>query len=525
MDIKNFLNEVNEQLSILSQRTALSYWNLATQGKAEYGDELEKAELAIRLYLSDRDRFNTVRELLDSELDEQEKRQLRLLFNAMLPNQLDKQDLEEVVKREVELESIYANFRGKIDGKEVSNNDISRILVESADTDLRKKAWLAGKEIAREIFPRLIELVKLRNRNAKRLGFDNYYDMMMELQELDTTRVIAMFKELQRKTDDAFVEIKQDIDESLSKKFGVRRDEIQPWHYSDLWFQEVPEIEKIDFNEFIKDKDIVELVKKTYREIGLEIEDIVERSDLYERKGKNQHAFTITIDRADDIRVLENIQPNVKWLETTLHEYGHAVYAKYIRRELPFILREPAHTFTTEAVAMFFGRLARNPEWYAKILMANPSKVKEIEKGAMKLLRYQTAIIARWVITFVLFEKELYRNPEGDLNNLWYDIVHEVQYVRVPQERRQFPDWAAKIHFGTAPVYYHNYLLGEMTASQFTHYIQSHVNSEIISKKTGEFFVEEIFKPGSLKKWDSLIEDATGEQLNPEYIADFIKGS
>ena len=27
-------------------------------------------------------------------------------------------------------------------------------------------------------------------------------------------------------------------------------------------------------------------------------------------------------------------------------------------------------------------------------------------------------------------------------------------------------DWAAKIHLTVAPVYYHNYLLGQMTASQ-----------------------------------------------------------
>jgi len=68
---------------------------------------------------------------------------------------------------------------------------------------------------------------------------------------------------------------------------------------------------------------------------------------------KNPHAFTISIDREFDVRVLENIRANVKWLETTLHEYGHAVYDKYIDKSLPFILREPSHIFTTEAVAMF----------------------------------------------------------------------------------------------------------------------------------------------------------------------------
>ncbi len=523
MDIEKYLIETNEDLSELGKRVALSYWKLATEGKGEYGKDLEQAEIDLRMYLSSRERFEIIKEAFTLDCDEKCKRQIKLLFNSMLPNQLPKESIEKVVKKEVEMEGIYANFRGKIDGKEVTNNEITKILSESFDHELRKKAWIAGKEMGKEIYPRLVELIKLRNENAKFLGFDNYYDMMMELQELSTEQIISMFTEIKRQTDDVFVEIKRDIDTTLAEKFNIPRDEIAPWHYSDLWFQEIPEIDRTDYNEFFKDKDIVELASKTYDMIGLEIRDIINRSDLYERKGKNQHAFTIGIDRQGDVRVLENIKPNVKWMETTLHEYGHAVYEKYIEKELPYILREPAHIFTTEAVAMFFGRLARNPEWYGKVLEIPQSKLSGIEKSLLKLLRYQLAITTRWVITFVLFEKELYRNPEGDLNNLWYDIVHEVQYVNTPKERRSFPDWAAKIHFGTAPVYYHNYLLGEITASQFEKFIKTNISNNILNKKSGEFFVEQIFKPGSLKKWDVLIEEATGETLSPKYLEEHIK--
>ena len=42
-------------------------------------------------------------------------------------------------------------------------------------------------------------------------------------------------------------------------------------------------------------------------------------------------------------------------MNTQLHELGHAVYDKFLDYDTtPYILCEPAHTFTTEAIAMMF---------------------------------------------------------------------------------------------------------------------------------------------------------------------------
>ena len=65
----------------------------------------------------------------------------------------------------------------------------------------------------------------------------------------------------------------------------------------------------------------------------------------------------------------------------------------------------------------------------------------------------------------VHFERALYRDRESDLNELWWRLVERFQGVSRP-EGRDAPDWAAKVHFGVAPVYYQNYLLGEVLAAQ-----------------------------------------------------------
>ncbi|MFN7036657.1 MAG: hypothetical protein ACK4SN_09840, partial [Bellilinea sp.] len=91
--------------------------------------------------------------------------------------------------------------------------------------------------------------------------------------------------------------------------------------------------------------------------------------------------------------------------------------------------------------------------------------IAEFENELLASLRDQLMISARWIITFVFFERELYEREEN-IDSLWYDFVSQNQFLNIPEDRRGKPDWAAKIHFGTNPVYYQNYLLGEMMASQ-----------------------------------------------------------
>jgi peptidyl-dipeptidase A len=88
-------------------------------------------------------------------------------------------------------------------------------------------------------------------------------------------------------------------------------------------------------------------------------------------------------------------------------------------------------------------------------------------------------------------------------------------------------DWASKIHIATSPCYYHNYLLGEITASQLHYYIVGHVlksenfqaNSYSHKKEVGAWLIQYIFKPGSRYNWQQLIKSATGEELTAKYYA------
>ena len=129
----------------------------------------------------------------------------------------------------------------------------------------------------------------------------------------------------------------------------------------------------------------------------------------------------------------------------------------------------------------------------------------------------------RWALVVVYFERELYRDPEQDLNTLWWDLVERYQHIR-PVDGRSEPDWAAKIHVATVPVYYQNYILGELTASQLEdHILEHHVGgsgSMVNRKEVGQYLIDEVFTPGKRHTWEALVEQATGKPLDPQAFMD-----
>jgi peptidyl-dipeptidase A len=125
------------------------------------------------------------------------------------------------------------------------------------------------------------------------------------------------------------------MDDKLAARCKVKKEDLMPWHYQNRFFQEAPAIYNVDLDGYYKDKDVVKLTKDYYASIGMDITDILNHSDLFEKEGKNQHAYFTDIDNEGDIRVLCNVKPNNQWMGTMLHEFGHGVYDKYIDMKVP----------------------------------------------------------------------------------------------------------------------------------------------------------------------------------------------
>jgi len=526
-EFSEFLENHLKIVEPLFKETALTYWNATAFGKDEDYQKYSELQIKIREIYSSKDDFKKIESFKRSGLikDPLLKRQLDLLYLAYLENQVDKELLKKIVDLSTKVEQKFNTFRGKIDDKEVSMNEIKEILKKETDNDKRKKAWSASKQVGDLVAEDLKNLVRLRNRAAREVGFQNYYVMMLALREQDDKEIDKIFTELKKLTDEPFKKLKEEVDSILSKRYRIKIEEMRPWHYHDPFFQEPPSILEVDLDKYYEKMDILKIGKDFYRSIGLQADYILERSDLYERDKKYPHAYCIDIDRMGDVRVMLNLRNNLDWMGTLLHELGHAVYSKNVDSKLPYLLRSEAHIFTTEASAMFFGRLAQNARWMEDMKIIDSKEREKLEPLLNKSLKLSQLVFARWAQVMRNFERELYKNPERDLNALWWDMVNKYQLVNKPEGREGKNDWATKIHICSSPVYYHNYMLGELLASQIHYYISEKILNEdpkkvsyFGKKEVGEWLKKNFYGPGASLPWNELIKEMTGEPLNPKYF-------
>ena len=365
---------------------------------------------------------------------------------------------------------------------------------------------------------RVRQLARLRNASARRQGYRDHFERSLTLDEIDENRLLALFSQLEAETRKPFTALKAEIDRDRAARFGISPSSLMPWHYPDRFFQEVPPMGGVDLDALFAGKDLTVLATRSYDGLGLEVRDILERSDLYARPGKNQHAFSIHIDREGDVRTLNNLEPNARWNNTLHHELGHGVYDKYLDPDLPWLLRMPSHTLTTEAIAILMGGVTGTAPWLTNVLGLRGREAERIAASARQGHRASGLIFTRWCLVMTLFEKALYADPDGDLDGLWWHLVERYQMLRKPPGR-QAPDWAAKYHIALAPVYYQNYELGFLVSEQILHHVEREVGGVVDHKAAGEWLRRRIFAPGASQDWEAHVHSATGEPLNPTYFA------
>jgi peptidyl-dipeptidase A len=513
----------------------LAWWNANTTGSKE--DFARKVEGQNRLdaALSDPRLFAELKAIYENRkaiADPVTARAIQVLYLQYLEKQVEPALLKRMVAKANAIEEKFNVFRAKVDGKEFSDNEVRGVLKTALDSGRLRAVWEASKAVGAEVAPELRELVQLRNEAARNLGFKNFHALQLYINEQDADQILALFDELDTLTRAPFEAAKTDLDKRLSQRFGIPAEELRPWHYHDPFFQEVPAVLGADLDAPYRSADVLALCRGFYAGIGLPIDRVIAVSDLYEKKGKSQHAFCQDVDREGDVRVLGNIKPNEQWASTMLHEFGHSVYSSTnIPRTLPYPVRMESHILTTEGVAMMFERLAKRGQFLEKMGVAVADRAAFDAAGA-KALRYRLLIFSRWCQVMLRFEKGMYENPEQDLAKLWWDLVEKYQKLRRPLNRTA-PDYASKVHIVSAPVYYHNYMMGELFASQVHHAIAREVYKAanpddviyVDNKKVGAYMKKRVFEPGKTLPWNELTRHATGEPLNSKAFAADFKGN
>lgn len=506
------LNTVNAQLAKPYTAKMHALWMLLTTGEGQWAQGYEQHEQIYRSLLASTEwRQAATAGSTDAQQPLLASRQWMVLRNEMLEHQGDEELRAEMIRRWNELNVHISMYRTQIEGRSLTEKETLILFRVLDDDQKRKRLWKAYMQLGIQIAHPLLELVRMRNRLARAQGFPDYYAMKLAAQELDEEQLDSIIHPLIEQLGPSYRKVKKKIDADISRRFGIPAGAIRSWHYSHPFFQSyeaLESVEAVDLSRFADE------LTSWFSQQGLGLDDVIQRMDLGEGTGKSSASFCLPVDRNSDIRISCHVNHDFRGAAILLHEMGHAFVEQSYDAALPFLLRQPAHPFLSEAAALFMERLLYVPGWTPS-LMTSPSAYVRA-KDRQPALRSALLVKLFWTITLVQFERELYRNPEQNLNSLWWELVEEYQGIHRPDEW-DAPYWASKQHLSTLPATYYYYLLGEVAASQLQQSLDEQFG-EWHSKRSLQHLRKTLFQPGMSRPWRDVLHDCVHGPLQAHAI-------
>ncbi|HJO38484.1 MAG: M2 family metallopeptidase [Vicinamibacterales bacterium] len=510
----------------LHLESSYAWWDANVTGSDAAFGRKARAEAAIIELQSDRAVFADLVRFRDAGLDDPVlRRQVDVLYRTCLGRQADPARQKRIVEIENSIEQTFNTHRSTVDGRSLTENEVREVLSESRESRAVEAAWKSYMAVGAQVADRVREVVELRNTIARELGYANYFAMALDLQEIDADALLRLFDDLDDLTRSPFAALKAELDTRQAERFGLEPAALRPWHFGDLFFQEAIGEGESGLDAVFRDRDLIEVARGYYASLGMPVEAVLARSDLYERDTKSPHAFSVDLDRAGDVRILCNLKPSTRWMDTLLHELGHAVYDVHLDAALPFVLKEASSAITTEGIAMMMGSMAKNEEFLVRGLGAAVGEATRLVEAARRSLAAEKLIFSRWAQVVVRFEHAMYAGHDGDLGALWWELKQ--RYQLLPPPDRIAPDYAAKVHIAVYPAYYQSYVMGDLFGTQLRRRLADTLGDGTDPAATcfydradaGRYLRDEVFAPGNRYPWHELTERCTGAPLSAEAFA------
>lgn len=550
-DVDAFLDSYNETYANLMAVASEAQWLANTvimDGVDNIDRVVNKADAAFSKHTGSVEVIEKARAFLKHEKDLPPIKVLEL--KAILYGAANKpQTVPELVDKRIAAESAQVSklfgFTYKLDGKEVTPNDIDRILKEENDAAKRLDAWNASKEVGKVLKDGLEELVTLRNKTVQALDYDNYFHYQVSDYNMTVDEMMKLNRQFLVELRPLYRELHTWARYSLAEKYGEEVPELLPAHWlPNRWGQDwsdLVEVEGIDLDGILEKKGSEWLVKQAerfYVSLGFDPlpESFYTLSSLYPISSdapykKNTHASAWHMDLDKDVRSLMSVEPNARWYETTHHELGHIYYyMAYTRDDVPLLLRGGANRAFHEAVGSLLGLASMQKPFLQGLGLVDENvktdEVKALLKDALNMIVFLPFSAG----TMTHFEHDLYSTdlPKDQYNARWWQYVATFQGIAPPTDRgEEFCDAATKTHINDDAAQYYDYALSYIVLNQ----LHAHIAKNILnqdpratnyygSKEVGTF-LNNILKVGATQDWREVMKENLGEEISAKAMLNY----
>jgi hypothetical protein len=376
-----------------------------------------------------------------------------------------------------------------------------------------------------------LKIVALRNRFARALGFRDYFEYKVRMQErMGVAELFAILDDFLARTADAN---RRGL-AMLRQRHGDRA--TSPWNIRFHMSGDV--IRQMDpYLPFAKG---LRRWADSFRRLGIQFRGALLQLDLLERKGKYQNGFchsplpTYFDERGvwhpGQINFTAEATPDQvgsgwRALNTLFHEGGHAAHFANVTQNAPCFSQEYAPTSMAyaETQSMFCDSLLEDADWLRRY--ARGAAGEEIPDALIRA-RIESrqpfmAFEERMLALVSRFESALYgmseeqRTPDAVLR-LARDTELRVLDVHSPRPVLAIPHLLNQ----ESSASYHGYLLAHMAVYQTRAWFEGEFGVLTDNPRSGPLLAQHYWTPGNSMDHDATLMSLTGKGFSAQYLAD-----
>ncbi len=534
----------NDYLAIHREKEDL-FWS-TYMGTSDQSDEFAASEKRWADFISNASRISEIKAYLkelseDSEENKNTKHGLKgwlALFESNALESETEQNLKaELINAEAELfekkknhvmtytdengQQVEASSPALASNLKASDNEQVRLSSHQAFLDLEQWVLTNG----------FIELVKLRNKFARSLGYNNFFDYSVVKTEHMTSDelfvILEDFEKQTRKTN--LISIQSLKDEKGSNAIDAHN----------FYFSFAGDATRA-LDPYMPFSRSLRAWVESFGRLNIDYAGAELTLDLLDRKGKYQNGFChgpipSYYDNGQWIAAKVNFTSNAlpsqvgsgySGINTLFHEGGHAAHFSNVAQNAPCFSQEfaPTSMAYAETQSMFCDSLLSDADWlkaYAKDKdgQAVPDKVI---KALIETKQPFFAYGERSILVVPYFERALYEMNDEDLTaqkitTLAREIEQKILGLGCsPRPLMAIPHLLSD----ESACSYQGYLLANMAVYQTRAYFTEQFGYLCDNPKIGPLLTKYYWNPGNSISHDNGIKNLTGEGFNAKYLAD-----
>ncbi|MCV2419967.1 M3 family metallopeptidase [Paucibacter sp. DJ2R-2] len=376
-----------------------------------------------------------------------------------------------------------------------------------------------------------LDLVRLRNRFARALGFDNYFELKLRKNERMTPQQLKdILDDFVQRTDVANARALA----NLSSRHGEQA--LQPWN---LRFYSAGDVVR-RMDAYMPFGPALRRWVQSFRRLGIQYRGATLQLDLLERAGKYQNGFChgpipSHVDAQGrwvpgQINFTAEAKPDqvgsgLRAINTLFHEGGHAAHFANVVQNSPCFSQEfaPTSMAYAETQSMFCDSLLGDADWLKRYARnaAGEAIPDELIHARIASSQPMRAFDERSIAVVPYFEAALYAMPDDALtaeNVLALARATELRVLGVhsPRPMLAIPHLLNQ----ESAASYQGYLLAHMAVYQTRAFFLREHGYLSDNPAIGPALSAHYWEPGNSIDHDATLRSLTGEGFSARYLAE-----